>query len=64
MLQGSPGGTVEENLPGNAGDTGSMPESGRPPGAEMAAHPSLLAGNILWTGAWRAAVFMVTQSWA
>ena len=40
-----------------------MPESGRPPGAEMATHSSILAGNILWTGAWRATVFMVTQSW-
>ena len=41
-----PGGSAVKNLPGNAGDardTGSIPESGRSPRAEMATHPSILA---------------------
>ena len=29
---GFPGGSVVKNLPGNAGDVGSIPESGRSPG--------------------------------
>ena len=38
-----------KNLPVNAGDTGSMPESGRSPGAENGNPPQYLAGSILWT---------------
>ena len=32
MFLGFPGGSVVKNLPSNAGDTGSIPESGRSPG--------------------------------
>ena len=32
MLQGFPGGSVVKNLPANAGDAGSIPQSGRSPG--------------------------------
>ena len=49
VFQGFPGGTVGKNLPVNAGDTGSMPESGRSPGAENGNPPQYLAGSILWT---------------
>ena len=33
----------------NTGDSGSIPESGRSPGEEMAAHSSFLAWRIPWT---------------
>ena len=45
---GFPGGSVVENLP-NAGDTGSIPGSGRSSGEEMATPSSILAWEILWT---------------
>ena len=53
-----------KNLPANAGDVGSMLESGRSPEEEMATHSSILAWRISWTkepgGLW----FMgVTKSW-
>ena len=41
-----------KNLPTNAGDSrhlGSIPESGRSPGEEMATHSSILAWRIPWT---------------
>ena len=38
-----------ENRPANAGDTGSIPGSGRPPEKEMATHSSILAWEITWT---------------
>ena len=46
-----------ENLPANAGDTGSIPGSGRSPEGnmrrkerkEMVTHSSILAWEILWT---------------
>ena len=38
-----------KNPPTNAGDTGSVPGSGRAPGEEMATHSSILAWRIPWT---------------
>ena len=38
-----------KNLPANAGDTGSIPESGRNPEKEMANHSTNLAWEISWT---------------
>ena len=38
-----------KNLPANAGDAGSIPESEDPPEEEMATHSSILAWEILWT---------------
>ena len=49
---GFPGGTVVKNLPVNAGDArdvGSIPESGRSAGLEMAIHSGILAWKIPWT---------------
>ena len=37
-----------KNLPANAGDTGSILESGRSSGKEMATHSSILAWEIPW----------------
>ena len=37
-----------KNLPANAGDTGSIPGSGRSPEKEMATHSSVLAWRIPW----------------
>ena len=34
MFESFPGGSVVKNLPANAGDTGSIPGSGRSPGEE------------------------------
>ena len=56
MTQGlrnnNPGGSVVKGPPadaGAAGDTGSIPGSGRPPEEEMATHSSILPGIIPWT---------------
>ena len=46
---GFPGGSALKNLPANAGDAGSIPESGRAPGEEMATHSSLPAWEVPWT---------------
>ena len=46
---GFAGGAMENNPLANAGDTGSIPRSGRFPTAEMAAHSSILAWRIPWT---------------
>ena len=46
---GFPGGTVGKNLPANAGDVGWIPELGRSPEKEMAAHSHILAWKISWT---------------
>ena len=45
MIGGLPGGTVVENLPANAGDTGSSPGLGRPhmPRSNWAREPQLLS---------------------
>ena len=37
------------NMPTNAGDTGSIPGSGRSPEKEMATHPSIIVWEIPWT---------------
>ena len=37
-----------KNLPANAGDVSSVPGSGRPPGKEIATHPSILTWRIPW----------------
>ena len=44
-----PGGSALKNLPADAGDAGSIPESGRSPGEEMATHSSILAWEVPWT---------------
>ena len=45
-FRGFPGGSVVKNLPANAGDTGSIPGSGRSLEREMAAHSSILTWKI------------------
>ena len=49
---GFPGGTVVKNpraKAGAAGDPGSIPGSGRPPGDKNGNHPSILPGETPWT---------------
>ena len=46
---GFPGDPVVKNPPANAGDTGSIPGSGRSLEEEMATHSSILAWEIPWT---------------
>ena len=48
-FEGFPDGTVVKNLPANAGDVGSIPESGRSLGKGMTTHSSILAWEMLWT---------------
>ena len=49
-MQSFPGGSVlKKNLPANAGEPGSIPESGRSPGEGNANHFSILAWEIPWT---------------
>ena len=51
VLNGFPAGSVVKNLPANAGDAGDMgsiPESGISPEKEMATHSSILAWSIPW----------------
>ena len=43
------GGSVVKNLPANAGDMGSIPESEDPLEKEMAIHSSILVWEISWT---------------
>ena len=63
MVQGFPGGKVVKSPPANAGDTGSIPGSGRSPGREDS---NPLQYSCLETpidsGAWRAAVCGVAKS--
>ena len=60
MYQGFPGGSVVKNPPANAGDTGLIPESGRPSGE---GNGNLLRcsrlGNPMNRGAWWATVCRV-----
>ena len=56
MLLKCGGGTVAKNPPANAGDSGSVPGSGRSPGIEMSTHSSVLA--------WRDIVHGIAKSWA
>ena len=53
-----PGGSVVKNPPANAGDTGSIPGSGRFPGE---GNDNPLQGNLMDRGAWRATVHGVTR---
>ena len=46
---GFPGGSVVENLPANAGDTGLVPGWEDPLKEVMATHSSILAWRIPWT---------------
>ena len=58
------GGATVKNPPANAGDTGSIPGSGRSPGEEMATHASILAWKSpMDGGAWRATVHGIAESW-
>ena len=61
--KGFPGGSVVENLPANAGDTGLIPEWGISPG-ERSGNPLQYSclGNPMDRGAWRATVYEVTKS--
>ena len=61
---GFPGGTVVKNLPANAGDAGSIPESGRSP-EEGNGNPLQCSclENLMDRGVWRALVHGVAQSW-
>ena len=60
---GLPGGTVVKNLPAKAGDTGSIPGSGRLE-KEVATHSSILARKIsVYRGSWQATVHGVAKSW-
>ena len=59
---GLPGGTEVKNPPTNAGDTSSIPQSGRSPGKgnyNPLQHSCL--GNPMDTGAWRATIHGVTK---
>ena len=49
MQGGFPGGSEVKASACNTGDMGSIPESGRSPEKEMAAHSSILAWRIPWT---------------
>ena len=56
------GGSVAKNLPANAGDTGSIPGSGRSPGGGHG-NPVQYSGleNLMDGGAWRATVPGITK---
>ena len=62
MRRGFTGDSVITNPPANAGDTGSIPGSGRPPeeGNDNPPQYSCL-GNPMDRGAWRAAVHGVAK---
>ena len=66
LWQGFPGGSVVKKLPagaGDAGDTGSIPESGRSPrGGDGNPLQCSCLGNSMDRGAWRATVHGVTES--
>ena len=63
-LKGFAGGSVVKNPPANAGDVGSIPESGRSPGGGNG-NPLQYSclEDPMETGAWWAAVHGATQSW-
>ena len=62
-ILGFPGGSVVNNLPASAEDTGSSPGSGRSPG-EGKGNPLQYSclGNLVDRGAWRTTVRGVTKS--
>ena len=61
-IAGFPGGSEVKNLPANAGDTGSIPRSGRAPG-EGNGYPLQYSclENSMYRGAWWATVHGVTE---
>ena len=61
-ILGFPGGSVVKNTPANAGDRGSIPGSGRPPG-ERNGNPLQYSclGNPMDTGPWRATAHGVAK---
>ena len=61
---GFPDGSVEENLPTNAGDVGSIPGLGKSPeeGNDSLLQYSCL-GNPTGRGAWLATIHGVAKSW-
>ena len=64
LIMGLPGGSVGKQSDCNAGDTGSIPESGRPPGGghgNPLQYPCL--ENSMDSGGWRATVHGVAKSW-
>ena len=63
MLVCVPGGTVAKNPPANAGDSGSVPGSGRSPGVGNG-NPLQYSclENSMDRGAWKAVVHEVTKS--
>jgi len=62
-ILGLPGGSVVKNTPANAGDSGSIPGSGRSTGE---GNGSLLQysclGNPMDTGAWQAEAHIISKS--
>ena len=62
---GCPGAGMAKNLPASAGDTGSIPGSGRSPGIGNG-HPlqSSRLENSKDQGTWQAAAHGVAKSWA
>ena len=64
FLSGFPGDSVVKNLPAQAGDTGSVPGSGRSAG-EGNGNPLQYSclGNPMDRGAWCATVQGITKSW-
>ena len=63
VFEGFPGDLVGKNLPANAGDTGSIPGSGRCPGGGNGnPHQYSCLGNAMERGAWQATVHGVTKS--
>ena len=64
ILSGFPCGSVVQNLPANAGDAGSIPGWGRPPG-EGNGNPLQYScpENSMDRGIWWAIVYGVTKSW-
>ena len=64
MMWGFSGGSVAKNLPAKAGDTGSVPGSGRSPGegnSNLLQYSCL--GNPMDRGAWWAIVHGVAKEW-
>ena len=61
-LEGFPGGSVEKNLPANAGDVGSIPGLGRSLGGNDNPLQDSCLGNPMDRGAWRALVHGFTKS--
>ena len=65
LEEGFPRSSVVKNLPVNAGDVGSIPESGKiPPRRKWQPIPAFSHGKVPWTGAWRATVHGIAKSLA